>query len=290
MMRAIVAFIAVAYGLAVALGIAIGMTGGYESLLVDLGVLAMFAPRLGALVVGITMQERLRIDWSRFPVAFLPVALLLIPMACMRACFQSCSVSGLSLGGVADATTGWSLPHADFTSVGRAHGAEPRGPHRHQRGGWPHRRVSSGLVRRDRLAWVVLPRLATRFGIRRAVALTAIVWGLWHVPLGLSGIQHIDGVSPLEMAVGIPAGAVAAGLVIGWLWVRTESIWIVAIAHGALNDWGQYAFKYMEAFTAPDQRVVLGAGFVVLYCVAAVLLAFGVPAAVPARADSAPIL
>jgi membrane protease YdiL (CAAX protease family) len=33
----------------------------------------------------------------------------------------------------------------------------------------------------------------------------------------------------------------AAGLIIGWLWLRTESIWLAAIAHGAMNNWGQYA-------------------------------------------------
>lgn len=33
---------------------------------------------------------------------------------------------------------------------------------------------------------------------------------------------------------------------IGRLWVRTESLWIAALTHGALNNWGQYAFKFMD--------------------------------------------
>jgi len=45
-------------------------------------------------------------------------------------------------------------------------------------------------------------------------------------------------------------------LVIGWLWLKTESIWIVSLAHGALNNWGQYAFKYMQFVQAPDLIVV----------------------------------
>jgi membrane protease YdiL (CAAX protease family) len=106
-----------------------------------------------------------------------------------------------------------------------------------------------------------------------------MVWALWHVPFGLSGIQHIDGVSPARVAILIPFGTVAAGLVIGWLWVRTESIWIAAVAHGALNNWGQYAFKFMDDFTVPDQTVVLAAGFVALYGLGTVLLAFAISSA-----------
>jgi hypothetical protein len=44
----------------------------------------------------------------------------------------------------------------------------------------------------------------------------------------------------------MPVGEFGAGLVIGWFWMRTRSIWIVSLAHGALNDWGQYAFKFMK--------------------------------------------
>ena len=84
------------------------------------------------------------------------------------------------------------------------------------------------------------------------------------------------GVSPAQLALGVPIGVVGPGLVIGWLWVRTESIWIVAMAHGALNNWGQYAFKYMRD-TVPDPGSVVGAGFIGLYVLGILLLAFGVP-------------
>jgi membrane protease YdiL (CAAX protease family) len=95
-------------------------------------------------------------------------------------------------------------------------------------------------------AWL-LPRLAARIGVRRAdLSQRRPVWGLWHIPFGVGGIQHVDGVSPLMLAAGIPIGVAITGLIIGWLFVRTESIWIAALAHGALNNWGQYAFKIHE--------------------------------------------
>jgi membrane protease YdiL (CAAX protease family) len=121
-----------------------------------------------------------------------------------------------------------------------------------------------------------------RMHARRAIVLTAVIWAFWHVPFGLSGIQHIDGASPMRVALGIPIGVIAAGLVIGWLWVRTQSIWIVALAHGSLNGLGQYAFKYMSDFTVPDQFAVLGAGMIALYLLGGALLAFGLPRSIAA--------
>ena len=106
---------------------------------------------------------------------------------------------------------------------------------------------------------------------------TAVIWGFWHVPFQLSGIQHVEGVAPVRLALGAPFGIMATGLVIGWLWLRTENVWIVSIAHGALNNWGQYVFKYMRDFTVPDPGSVVGSGFLGLYAVGILLLLFGLP-------------
>ena len=64
------------------------------------------------------------------------------------------------------------------------------------------------------------------------------------------------GVSPVRLALSIPLGIAATGLILGWLWLRTESIWLVAIAHGASNSWGQYAFRYMQDSGTPDREMM----------------------------------
>lgn len=128
----------------------------------------------------------------------------------------------------------------------------------------------------------LLPRLMQRATPVQAVVLTSAIWAAWHVPLQLSGVQHIDGVSPVMLALSMPFDIFATGLVIGWLWLRTESIWIVALAHGALNNWGQYALKYMQFVEAPES-VVAAAGFVGVLAVGTLLLfRFGVPISHPA--------
>ena len=59
-------------------------------------------------------------------------------------------------------------------------------------------------------AWL-LPRLVDRLGGRRVVMVTAIIWGFWHVPFQLSGIQHIDGISPVKLAITFPFGIMIIG-------------------------------------------------------------------------------
>jgi membrane protease YdiL (CAAX protease family) len=125
-------------------------------------------------------------------------------------------------------------------------------------------------------AWL-LPRLMDRIGVRGAVIASSAIWALWHVPFALAGIQHLDGVSPATTALLMPIGIVASGLILGWLWVRTRSFWIVALAHGALNDWGQYAFKYMHDFRVRDQIIVLAAGSLALLVTGSLLVMFTLP-------------
>ena len=113
---------------------------------------------------------------------------------------------------------------------------------------------------------------------RRAVVVTSMIWGVWHAPFQLSGIQHIDGISPVRLALTFPFGIMVVGVIIGWLWIRTESIWLVTIAHGALNSLGQYAFKYMKESPASSNvdMALLRAGGVALLLVAVVILWRGI--------------
>ncbi len=107
---------------------------------------------------------------------------------------------------------------------------------------------------------------------------TSLIWALWHVPFVFAGILKMDGVSMLTTAVISPFGTFVAGLIIGWFWLRTKSIWIVSIAHGALNNWGQYAFKFLNDFTVADAAIVLLSGSLVLLLIAMVLMKYFLPA------------
>lgn len=62
-----------------------------------------------------------------------------------------------------------------------------------------------------------------RMSARRAVVVSALIWAFWHAPFAIGGIHDLPGIPPLLIVVIGP----------------------VALAHGAFNNWGQYAFKFM---------------------------------------------
>lgn len=258
-MKGILVYVTTTYALSIALSLVVGLTGGYDSALIGLAYLSMFLPALAVLIASSAMNDAPRVRWDYLPLRYLPVALFLIP-GLLHATMLPLMV--ILQGGVQ--WQNWLTPQAD----GLYHTPDSRGWGALTIQGLAAHIVLNAVVGLaivsvlavfEEIGWRawLLPRLVDRIGARRAVVVTSIIWALWHVPFQLSGIQHIDGVSPRTLALTIPLGTMAAGLILGWLWLRTESIWLVAIAHGASNNWGQYAFKYMKDSAAPDKDIVV---------------------------------
>lgn len=282
-MKTILVFVAIAYALSIGLSLVVGLTGGHESALIGLAYLSMFLPAVSVLIVRSAMNEAPRVRWDHFPLRYLPVALFLIPVVqhAVMLPFMATAPGGVQW-------QDWLTPQADglyHTPASRGWGAVTI------QGLVGHIVLNAlvGLVANSFMAFFeeigwrawLLPRLWDRIGPRRAVVVTSIIWGFWHVPFQLSGIQHIEGVSPIRLAITLPFGIMIVGLIIGWLWLRTESIWLVTLAHGALNNWGQYAFKYMKDSVTPDavssDLAALRAGSVALLVVGVSLLWFCFP-------------
>ncbi len=78
----------------------------------------------------------------------------------------------------------------------------------------------------------LLPSLRP-LGTLPALLLTGVVWGLWHSPIILLGYnyQRTDLLGVLAMVV----FCVLTGVVIGWLRLRSASVWPAVVAHGAIN-------------------------------------------------------
>jgi membrane protease YdiL (CAAX protease family) len=268
--------------LCIALSLVVGLTGGADSRLAALGFSSMLIPAVGVLVVAPLTGER-PIVRAELPLPYLAPALLLIPLvfhAVMLPVISSLrglqwqpwltpDESGLFQ---TPASVGWSTVSAPGLMLRIGLNA------------------LIGLLAASTLAWFeevgwrawLLPQLGRRLSVSRSVVVTAAVWALWHVPFQLSGIQHVDGLSRLTLTLLMPAGIFASGLVIGWLWTRTESVWVVALAHGSLNNWGQYALKFMPDNPATGADVVaLVAAFGALLVTGTGLLTFA-----PARVRS----
>ncbi len=202
-MKPIFVFIATAYGLSIALSLVVGLTGGHESALIGLAYVSMFLPGVSVVIVSATMNESPHVRWDRFPLRYLPAALFLIPgvQHAVMLPFMANTPDGLQW-------QDWLAPQSDglyHTPASRGWGAVTI------EGLVGHIVLNAvvGLAANSFMAFFeeigwrawLLPRLRDRIGPRLAVIATAIIWGLWHVPFQLSGIQHIAGVSPMELAI-----------------------------------------------------------------------------------------
>ena len=286
MTRPLVVFVAIAYTLSIALSLVVGLTGGAQSRLAfAFGVASMFVPALATLVVVVAMKTPApSLGADRLPLKYLPIALLLLPIV-MHAVMLP--VAAYLWGGLPWAR--WLAPEADglyHTPAARNWGVL----------------TAAGLIIRMTINLVVglaatstlaifeeigwrawmLPRLMERMSAQRAVAASALIWAFWHTPFALGGIHYLPGIPTLLVVAVLPVLTIGAGLVIGWLWVRTESIWIVALAHGSLNNWGQYAFKLMNdggAGGQPRDVLILLAGGLAVFAVGTLLVRRGLPSA-----------
>lgn len=244
----VIGLIAYTYVLGIALSLVVWLTGGHESPFLFLSVFSMFIPTSAVVAVRFTTRERLHVDWVAPPRRYLPLALFLIPVT-MHVAMLSSTVFLVgripwqdwltdSTNGVfhVPAQLGWGTLNATgiaFHSILNA---------------MVGLLLISFLAFFEEIGWRawLLQRLTIAYGQRKAIVGVAVIWALWHIPFVLSGISYFANVSRGSAAVILPIGEFGAGLVIGWLWIRTRNIWIVSLAHGALNNWGQYAFKFMK--------------------------------------------
>jgi membrane protease YdiL (CAAX protease family) len=89
----------------------------------------------------------------------------------------------------------------------------------------------------EELGWrgYLLPRLEA-LGQWRALVLSGLCWGLWHMPVILLGYNY-----PLHPQLGVLLMAVSCtllGIVLGWTRLATGSLWPAVIGHAALNGSG----------------------------------------------------
>ncbi|WP_433733480.1 lysostaphin resistance A-like protein [Nocardia sp. CA-129566] len=105
----------------------------------------------------------------------------------------------------------------------------------------------------------LLPQLAHRFGLASGLLITGVVWALWHAPLTLLGYNYPN-LGPWA-ALAFIGFCVPCGAILGWLRMRTGSIWPCVIAHATLNA----AAIPFSLFESPEHRsnpVLTGFGLV----------------------------
>ncbi|WP_310740629.1 CPBP family intramembrane glutamic endopeptidase [Microbispora sp. H10885] len=102
-----------------------------------------------------------------------------------------------------------------------------------------------------------------------ALALSGVIWGLWHAPLTLKGYNYPAlGAWAAVLFVGF---CVVFGALLGWMRLRSRSVWPAVIAHGSLNAVTGLALLLGDA-GAPPNPALAGVTGVVGWALLAVVV------------------
>lgn len=277
---AVVAYIVIAFGLAWLVALPLWLHDGlHNSLAQPLLIAMMYTPAAAALVVVLTIQ--------RTRPASIPEYLGIWPLQPAKRTLLLC-VAGIVGGAllivvgvfIAAALGVVRLDLVHFSGfrdiVERKAGRAPARPVgvlvAVQLVTIPFAAVFNGLTTiGEELGWRgwLLPSLRP-LGTWPALVISGAVWGLWHAPAILLGYNFGQ---PNLFGVAMMTGStILLGTLVGWLRLRSASVWPCVFAHGAVNAAGGFIGLVYMAGT-PVDPVAAGPGGWATWIVMAVVIA-----------------
>ncbi|HUS20945.1 MAG TPA: CPBP family intramembrane glutamic endopeptidase [Aeromicrobium sp.] len=120
--------------------------------------------------------------------------------------------------------------------------------------------VSTGFILGEEIGWrgYLLPRVQQLTGKRRAAVATGLFHGCFHLPLILIATTYDQYGSRWIVAPAAVLTIAAGGVFYAYLWVRSASVWPVAIAHNAANTMFTIGAGAVVARSADDLAYVAG--------------------------------
>jgi len=77
-------------------------------------------------------------------------------------------------------------------------------------------------------------KLLRKYGLNGGLILLGVIWGYWHLPIGLMG-WNFPNQPVLGAFILTPLSTIFLGIFLGWLYLRSRSIWIPTLAHASWN-------------------------------------------------------
>jgi uncharacterized protein len=125
----------------------------------------------------------------------------------------------------------------------------------------------------EEIGWrgFLLPRLTTRFGFTVGCLVSGIVWAVWHYPAIIQGGYGAGTPKSYELFC-FTAMVVASAFVLGWLRLKSQSLWPCVMLHAAHNKFIQDIFEPMTAPKGPVLYLTteFGIGLAVTTAIAAI--------------------
>lgn len=239
------------YGIALTLYLTGGMKSPYSGLL----ILSMIIPAVAAVICRFAFREGFKdLKGFRLPLKYALIALFTIPI--LKFIFGCLYLVG-SGHGIEWAS--WLSPSSD----GLIH---------------PPERAQIGVepIVPSQLAFLMLDKLVLRFPVlcvlalgeefgwrsflqnrlsmqldaKKAVIVTALISAFWHTGMhsldseGMAGLYFVG-----SAFIAAPLAQMGYSLYFGWLYMRSQSLWVLVLAHASMNKWGSAAFRFLEVPT-----------------------------------------
>ncbi|SJN28920.1 CAAX amino terminal protease family protein [Microbacterium esteraromaticum] len=111
----------------------------------------------------------------------------------------------------------------------------------------------------EELGWrgFLVPALR-RWGTWPALLISGALWGLWHTPVILLGYNF--GRTDVFGVLLMTAGCIVWGVLLGWLRLRSASLWPAVFAHGAMNAAMGLPVIFIAAGTTFEPALASGLG------------------------------
>lgn len=285
---ATIAFVVLACGLAWLVAIPLWMDGGLTNPLSGILIpIIMFTPALAVLIVLFVLRpvpkgERLRllgiwplrpakrVVWMMVIGLFGPIVVIMASVAIAALCgwvqLDLVAFSGFAEQLEASLPAGVPVPPAIVVVVSQLVMIP-----------FAAATVNALMAFGEELGWrgFLVPALRP-LGTWPALLLSGAIWGLWHSPIILLGYNfgRIDVTGVLYMT----GGCIAWGVLLGWLRLRSASLWPAVFAHGAMNASAGLIVLLYAAGTTFDMALAgpLGvAGWIACAIVVVVLMLTG---------------
>ena len=135
--------------------------------------------------------------------------------------------------------------------------------------------VSLASATGEEIGWrgFLLPRLTTQFGFTVGCLLSGSIWAVWHYPL-LLGANYNAGTNAKYALTCFTIMVIADAFVLGWLRLRSGSLWPCAMLHASHNLFIQSIFDRLTASVGRARYLTTEFGAGLVFTIAATALFF----------------